>query len=68
MQVLLFFIIPLFGVEVYFIPVALDSAQASVSILTLAFAIDTHTFSQFWLLKWNTDPRSVFIPHDTLTI
>lgn len=43
MQVLPFFITPFFGVEVYLIPVTLDSAQASVLILTLAIAIDTQT-------------------------
>jgi len=39
MQALLFF-----RIEVCLIPVALDSAQASVVMLTLAFAIDRHFF------------------------
>lgn len=41
MWMLPFFTIPFLGAEVYLIPVALDSAQASVLILILAFAIAT---------------------------
>lgn len=41
MQLLPFFTIHFFGSEVYLIPVALDSAQASILFFMLAFAIDT---------------------------